>query len=500
MRFLVTSKEMKEYDDNNTITKIGIPSMVLMERAALALRDAILERIKEPTTVLIVAGVGNNGADGLALARMLAEKNCAVTVCVVGDENKATQEWKQQKEILTHYECNIMNGHTATDALACYVQAQARFDVLVDALFGVGLNREVGSPYCEVISLMNKINAYKVAADMPSGICATTGKVLGNAFRAELTVTFAFAKRGLFLYPGADFAGQCIVADIGISKQSFAQHLPGVFYYEEDPASLLPDRCNSGNKGTFGKVLVVAGFEKMVGAAVLCAKAALQTGAGMVKVICPEENRIILQEAGPEVLYGGTDTLAESLLWADAVAIGPGLGKSKEAFRLLEAVLQAGQLPLVLDADAINLVAEKQELQDLLREYPCEKIMTPHMGEWARLEEENIAKLKESVFDAACETSLKYGAVMVCKDARTVIADMEGRICLNISGNNGMATAGSGDVLTGIIAALCAQGSAAFESASVGAYLHGLAGDGARDIYSEYGVTAGRIVENIRKI
>ncbi len=499
MKFLVTPSEMKEYD-NNTITKIGIPSMVLMERAALALRDAILERISNPTTALIIAGVGNNGADGLALARMLAEKGCAVTVCVIGEEGKATQEWKQQRAILTHYECNIMAGETAMDALVCYAEVQAKFDVLVDALFGVGLNREVRSPYDEILTNMNAIDAFKVAADIPSGICANTGKVLGTAFRADVTVTFAFAKRGLFLYPGADYAGQCVVADIGISKESFWEHEPGIFYYDESPAELLPNRCKSGNKGTFGKVLIVAGFEKMAGAAILCARAALQTGAGMVKVICPEENRGILQGAVPEVLYGGTDTLTESLQWADVIAIGPGLGKSEEALTLLKSLLQIGKLPLILDADAINLVAENPALKELLREYPCEKILTPHMGEWSRLENDSIANLKENVFAAAGESAKKYAAVMVCKDARTVVADITGKICLNISGNDGMATAGSGDVLTGIIASLRAQGSGAFESASVGVYLHGLAGDAARDIYSEYGVTAGRIVENIVKM
>lgn len=499
MKFLVTPSEMKEYD-NNTISKIGIPSMVLMERASLALRDTIFEKIGRPDTALIVVGVGNNGADGLALARMLVQNGCMVTVCVVGEECKATQEWKQQKEILIHYECNILDGQTAVDALTCYAEAKAKFDVLVDALFGVGLNRELTAHYYDVISCMNNIHAYKVAADIPSGICGKTGKVLGNAFRADVTVTFAFAKIGLFLYPGADYTGQCVVADIGISKQSFMEHEPHIFYYDEDPLSLLPNRCKSGNKGTFGKVLIIAGFEKMAGAAILCAKAALQTGAGMVKVICPQENRGILQGAVPEVLYGGLDTLTESLLWADVVAIGPGLGRSEESYNILKTLLQIAKLPLILDADAINLVAETQELKDMLKDYPYDKIMTPHMGEWSRLENDTIIYLKENVFDVSCETASKYGAVMVCKDARTVVADTNGKICLNTSGNNGMATAGSGDVLTGIIAALCAQGKGAFESASVGVYLHGLAGDDARDIYSEYGVTAGRVVENIMKM
>ncbi len=498
MKYIVTPGEMKEYD-NNTITKIGIPSMVLMERAAIAIRDAINQNIGKPTTALIVAGVGNNGADGLALARMLTEQGCTVTVCVFGNEDKATTEWKQQKEILTHYACDIVAGPVAVETLACFARSQAKFDVLADALFGVGLNREVCSPYAEAIAFMNAINGYKVSADIPSGICGSTGKVLGCAFRADLTVTFAFAKRGILLYPGADYAGQCVVADIGISEQSFLEREPGVFYYDEDPANLLPDRNKSGNKGTFGKVLIIAGFEKMIGAAILCAKAALQTGAGMVKVICPEENRAILQGAVPEVLYAGPDSIWGNLEWADVVIVGPGFGKSKQAENLLKQILENGKLPLVLDADAINLVAENQEIKEALKNYTGEKILTPHMGEWARLERKTVSELKEAIFDTACQSAGAYGAVMVCKDARTVTA-AQNRVCLNISGNNGMATAGSGDVLAGIIGALRAQGSSAFESAAVGVYIHGLAGDGARDIYTEYGVTAGRIVENIRKI
>lgn len=499
MKYIVTSSEMKEYD-NNTITKIGIPAMVLMERAALCLRDAIYEKVINPATALVVAGVGNNGADGLALARMLSERGCKVTVCVCGKEAKATEEWKQQRKILSYYACEIFTEQTAVDALDFYARSQARFDVLADALFGVGLNREICSPYAEAITCMNKINAYKVATDIPSGISADTGKVLGIAFRADLTVTFGFAKRGMLLYPGADYCGQYIVADIGISSKSFLDKQPKLFYYDEEPVSLLPSRCKSGNKGTFGKVLIIAGFDKMVGAAILCAKAAMQSGAGMVKVICPEENRGILQGAVPEVLYGGTETLEENLQWADVVVIGPGLGKSQQAEVVLHQFLREASLPVVIDADAINLIAEKPVLREALKKYSHEKILTPHMGEWARLEQCSVAALKESVFEAACESSMNYGAVMVCKDARTVVADETGRICLNVSGNNGMATAGSGDVLAGIIGALRAQGCDAFESASAGVYLHGTAGDRARDFYSEYGVTAGRIVENICKI
>ncbi len=499
MKFVVTPKEMKEYD-NNAITKIGIPAMVLMERAALSMRDAIRKLQLHGNTALIVSGVGNNGADGLALARLLSEDGFEVTVCMIGKTEKMTTECCLQKSILMHYPVTFLEGEEAEKTIHFLADTHAGFTVLVDALFGVGLNRALEGTFAEVLQCMNHITAYKIAADIPSGISGDSGKVLGIAFQADLTITFAFIKRGLLLYPGSDYAGQLKVADIGMNRQSFCGEEPGLFCYDESPEQLMPVRNPAGNKGTFGKVLLIAGWEQMAGAAILCAKAALRMGAGMVKVICPKENRAILQTAVPEVLYGTMEDITESLKWADVVAAGPGLGRSKRAEDVLKDILENASLPLVLDADALNIIRANKLLEELLFRYAAPKIMTPHMGEWAGLTNKSIAELKEDIFCNAVESAHKYNAVMVCKDARTVIADRDGTICVNVSGNNGMATAGSGDVLTGMIAGLLAQNKDAFRSASVGVYLHGLAGDKARDIYTEYGVTAGRIVENIAEM
>ncbi len=491
MRYIVTADEMREYD-KNTIEQIGIPGLVLMERAAMAVASEITKRFTEET-VFIVCGVGNNGGDGLALARILMDLHFDVTICVVGDTARASESWKQQRRILEHYSPKIIEEMTL-------VQGKS-YTVVVDALFGVGLSRDITGRYALAIQHMNDLSAYKVAVDIPSGISSDNGRVLGCAFQADVTVTFAFAKLGMYKAKAREYIGRCVLADIGINEKAFLDSGPGYFTYDEMPHMLMPQRTPDGNKGTFGKVLVVAGFEHMIGAGILCARAALEMGSGMVKVICPAENRAILQATLPDVLYGDTDDLQDSLSWADVVVIGPGLGTSNQATRVLEQVLALSMLPIVVDADALNLISKNESLKDALKSYVGEKILTPHMGELSRLTRNEMAYLKENVTDVAKEWSKEYHCNMVCKDARTVVVGWNREmVYLNTSGNSGMATAGSGDVLAGIIAALLAQKEQAFDASCKGVYLHGLTGDEAASVHSEYGVTASRIIENIKAL
>ncbi len=497
MQYIVTAEEMKEYD-NNTIEYIGIPGLVLMERAALKVKEAILEEIKELQSVLIVAGVGNNGGDGLALARLFSAEGVRVTVCCFGNLNKATESFCVQKKILEHYPVDFWEGEKALERLKEYACERTNFDVIVDALFGVGLSRPLEGIYREIILALNKVRGFKVAVDIPSGICANTGKELGGSFAADMTVTFGFGKRGLFLFPGVYSVGKLVVADIGIDERSFMDHSPGVFTYRDNPCKYMPVRKKDGNKGTFGKVLLIAGFEKMAGAAVLSATAALRMGAGMVKVILAPENRSILQASLPEVMCAEASELASCLAWADVVAIGPGLGKSEAVKALFKEVLEQSDLPLIVDADALNILSEVESIKEACRAYKGVKILTPHMGEWSRLTGKSVLELKEAFFGNAAKNALDLNAIMVCKDARTLVVHPDGRMYLNTTGNNGMATAGCGDVLTGAIAALLGQGEDAFAMVTAAVYLHGLAGDLAFETYTEYGVTAGRLVDNLR--
>jgi NAD(P)H-hydrate epimerase len=223
-------------------------------------------------------------------------------------------------------------------------------------------------------------------------------------------------------------------------------------------------------------------------------------GAGMVKVLSPAQNRSIIQTAVPELLYGEVSDLENSLNWADVVVIGPGLGQKDDAVRILHDLLWKGQHPLIMDADALNLMSKKPEIQELARKYTYPMIFTPHMMELSRLTGVNLKDLKVDLLSIAKKLAKEYHSVVVCKDAVTIVVQEEDVTYLNLTGNNGMATAGSGDVLTGIIGALLGQGENPFEAATKGVYLHGLAGDKARDIYTEYGVTASRLIENIRSM
>lgn len=491
MKYIVTGDEMKEYD-NNTIIHQGIPALELMENAAKNLFDHVCKFQPIEKKVLILCGVGNNGGDGLALARLLLQTDIAIDVCIMGDTNKGTESFKTQLSRLDSYCANFISKEEFLNSTV------DKYSILIDALFGVGLSREIKGDYALIIEKCNTLQGYKLAVDIPSGICANTGKVLGCAFQADCTISFAYGKLGLYLYPGASYAGEIKIADIGITDVSFESNSPKIFTYDANPLEYLPKRVPDGNKGTFGKVLVIAGFDTMVGAAILCSRAALQMGAGMVKVICPLENRSILQTAVPEVLYGDVNSLWESIAWTDVIIIGPGLGKSHEVSKIIEEILTQSQLPLVLDADALNLFSMNEKLQGQLRDYEGDKILTPHVGELARLAQMSIKEVKDNLLNVAKSIAKEYHCIVVSKDARTFVTDGEGPAYLNTSGNNGMATAGSGDVLAGMIGALIGQGLKTFEAACVGVYLHGLAGDFARDFYTEYGVTASRLIENIR--
>ena len=392
---------------------------------------------------------------------------------------------------------------------------EREYDIIVDAIFGIGLKRPLEGIFAEAVAYVNGSGAFVLSVDIPSGVGADTGRILGCAVRADVTVTFAFLKRGLLLYPGASCAGRVRLAQIGITEESFQGKLPAAFTFRRNAPLPLPERDPNGNKGTFGKVLLAAGSPGMAGAAVLSARAVLGAGAGMVRVLCGEENRSILQAAAPEAMlalygeaagpdgagYGRTpsDAFRDARGWADVVAAGCGLGRSREAQELIRLILTETEKPLVLDADGINILAADRALLDhvcRMREAGgAPLILTPHPGELGRLAQTDMETLLSDPVSVCTEWAGRLNAVVLCKTAATAAADPQGRVYINHSGNSGMATAGSGDVLTGIIAGLLAQGMEPFEAACLGVYLHGLAGDAAAARAGEYAVTAGRLLE-----
>lgn len=496
MKYVVDAREMKHYEET-VINTLGVPPMVLQERAAMAVAEEICHwagseglRAAEKK-LLVVAGSGNNGADGLAVARILSMEGWQVTVYQTGPAGHSTREWERQYKIIGYYPVRMVSNWP-----------QEEYTIIVDALFGIGLSRQIQGEYAEIVKELNRRPGYKLSVDVPSGVHAESGKIMGEAVRADKTVTFGWAKKGLLYYPGAACAGDVVVKEIGINHTCFeaAGRRPGMFYYDEPAGALLPERRADGHKGSFGKVLLIAGFEQMPGAAVLAARAAYHTGAGMVKVLCPEENRTIVQTAVPEALWGSPESWRQGCEWADVVAIGPGLGKNSRVKEILAGVLRECALPLVLDADALNLIAGDMSLQLMTAEQGGGgrgMVLTPHEGELARLSGKTVEQIREDREHAARILAQDLHCVLVCKGARTLICREQGENCVNLTGDSGMGTAGSGDVLSGVIAALLAQGMDVFRAAGVGVYLHGLAGELAAAGHSSYGVTAGNLAESI---
>ncbi len=503
--YLVSSEEMKRYD-RNTIEYFGVPSPVLMERAALAAAEEIEARCKTGKKVLVVAGCGNNGGDGVAVGRILLLDGYDVEICLIGSREKCSRETEMQLGIAEKYGCLIQNKI-----------GDGEYDIIVDALFGIGLSRKLEGIYAEAVREINSKDAFVCALDIPSGIHADTGEVMGVAAAADLTVTFAFRKLGHILYPGCKYAGEVVCRQMGITEESFLGKKPRAYTRQGTACGLLPYREPGGNKGTFGKVLVVAGSRNMSGACKLCTESAYRAGAGMVKAVTPEENRLAVQLGVPEALLlpypaweeeglsGQSremeEKMREAFAWADAVVAGPGIGTGKEAERLLEWCLTQTEKPLVLDADAINLLAGREHLRLYLEEHRAagrKLIMTPHVGEFARLYGCSAAEAKNGLAQKAKELADRYGCVMAAKDARTVVTccGKDGWY-VNTSGNDGMATAGMGDVLAGMIGGLLAQGMEAAEAAVVGVYIHGMAGDLAAEEMGRYSLTAGDVIRTL---
>lgn len=502
--YVVSAEEMKTYD-RNTIDYYGVPSLVLMERAALAVADEIEKRFEKGQRVLVVAGCGNNGGDGIAVGRILLQRGYYVDVCLLGSREKSSEETKTQIKIIEKYGCPVQSKIENIE-----------YDIMIDALFGIGLGRKVEGNWAQTIEKMNRSRAFVCAVDIASGIDADTGAVMGTAVKADMTVTFAFKKLGHLRYPGCEYGGELICTDIGITQDSFFGRYPEVYTYEKGETEGMPGRAADGNKGTFGKVLVIAGSLNMSGACELCARSAYRMGAGMVKIITAEENRVIIQKNIPEALlrtYGKNDEeelfyqgVREDMNWADCIVIGPGLGKSRQSYQLLKTVMIHGDTDLLVDADGLNLIAENEELKHWLEQAgksSCRRqmIMTPHMAEFARLYGCTMEEAKENILSAPGKLAKKYGCVVVCKDARTVVADgsREG-IYLNTTGNDGMATAGTGDVLAGVIGGLLAQGMRAGEAAALGVYIHGKAGDMVAEEKGRYSLMAGDLIEVLEKI
>ena len=481
MRYLPDGNWIKRAD-THTIQDIGIPSVVLMERAALKVVEFLEQKNINTEKTLVVCGSGNNGGDGFAVARLLSAEGKEVTVLFAGKESSMTEDCVLQAKIAQN------QGVTIVTELP-----RDEYNVIIDAIFGVGLSREVSGHYAGLIQQMNRMSGIKIAIDIPSGICSGTGKVLGCAFRADITVTFQCEKLGMAWFPGTEYSGEITVAEIGIDTGIFCDNQEISYTLDSlDLPGMLPVRIKNSHKGTYGKLLMITGSKGMAGAAFLSAQAAYTAGAGLVRIYTDESNRSILQQLIPEAVvstYTGYNEqeLKELLEWADVVCIGCGLGKSEVSAKLLEQTLKWADVPCIIDADGINLLSMKPQL---LTERNTPTIQTPHMKEMSGLIGCSVAELSERRLEILRQFTGTYPAVCVLKDARTIVAEDNRQYFINTAGNQAMAKAGAGDVLAGLIAGFSAQKMGAYDSAVLGVFLHALAGDEAKRQMGSYSVLA----------
>jgi NAD(P)H-hydrate epimerase len=478
------SSAMKAAD--TAAIRAGVPSLELMENAAAAIAEELCSRYPGWQRVVVVCGPGNNGGDGLAAARLLAGRGVKAVVFTLGDAAAYRGDAADNAARARAWglELTPLSRRGGREKLAA---ALAEADGAVDALFGTGLSRGLSGPAASAVNVLNRAGRDVVAADLPSGLSADEGGIPGPCVRADLTVTFAAPKVCHVLFPARQQCGQVVVRDIGISRAILARVGGKLEQVEpEDIRRLLPARPLDAHKGDFGRLAVIAGSRGKTGAAILCARAALRSGAGLVTVFCPESLEEAVVTALPETMTRGFEekrgalsgkagrALVEELASFDAVAAGPGLGTAAGTVAALEELVRRAEIPLVGDADFLNAFAGRASA---LARRPAATILTPHPGEAGRLLDETSREVQADRRRAAAALSRRARAVVVLKGAGSLVATPDGRIAVNPTGTPLLATAGSGDVLTGAIGALLAAGLPAREAAMAGTYLHGAAAE-----------------------
>lgn len=505
---LVTAEQMRAID-RQLIEGLGIPGIALMENAGVAAAQVVWEELERQggRRVCILAGRGNNGGDGFVMARHLANR-AQVDVFLLGQKERLQGDARTNLEICERLGLTVTEVLDAA-ALGAVKTSLEQADVVVDALLGTGLQSAPREPIASAIRLINDRRKPVVAVDVPSGLESDTGRVHEDCcVQATRTVTFGAAKIGLMVYPGLSYAGDVTIADIGVPPALLnAPEINVGLTTAADVRAIWPRRAPDAHKGSCGHALLFAGSLGMTGAAMLSARAALRVGAGLVTVAGPESLNPILETALPEILtvpLPETDRqsiaatalpYATSLLGrATAVAVGPGLSQHPQTGEFVRGLVAAGPHPLVLDADALNLLAAGER--------PCfgadrPTILTPHPGEMARLLKRSVREIQADRLAAAREAAATFQALVALKGARTVIATPEGQVAINPTGNPGLASGGTGDVLTGIIVGLLAQGMEPWDAAVAGTYLHGLAADLAVDQGCEAALIAGDVVDKL---
>jgi NAD(P)H-hydrate epimerase len=505
---IVLSAEQMREVDRLTIHKYGVPSLVLMERAGEAITQALMERFGSVAHkgVLIIAGKGNNGGDGLVVARLLKRKRIPCQVALLARKEELSPDAAQNLQAYSNLRGSVVEITAGNlELLSQQMEGKA---ILVDAILGTGVKNEVRGLYAEAITLMNASGLPIVAVDMPSGLDSDTGKSLGAAIQAEMTVTLGYPKLGQVIYPGVDCVGDLVVADIGLDSAATAEAVPNTeILTPEEIKWLVPRRAADSHKGTYGHLLVIAGGRGKTGAAILACRAAMRTGAGLVTLAGPRSLNDIFASSLVEVM---TEPLGEGVVeelpslnneeWhrllerKNAVVFGPGIGVSDDTRTALRWLLKNLDVPWVIDADGLNNLAVDIGRLRAARTPP---VLTPHPGEMARLIGEDTAAVNRNRVGVARSFALENRCHVVLKGARTIIATADGKVFINPTGNPGMASGGMGDVLAGMLGALLGQGLTPEDSMNLGVFLHGFVGDRMAEEKGPTGIIASDLVDGL---
>ncbi|MCI8404984.1 MAG: NAD(P)H-hydrate dehydratase [Clostridia bacterium] len=482
----------------------GIPSIVLMENAAIACVKALKEDFDNlrGKRAAIFCGKGNNGGDGFAIARHLYNAGAEVSVYLVCG-NEFNGDAKINFDIITEMNINI-DVISDTEHLRYIIRAH---DMIIDAIYGTGIHGSVSGISYDVINDINENSAYILSVDVPSGINSDSGEICGICVRADRTVTFAAYKVGMLMFPAADYTGRVTVADISIPDYIIEnQNITINVTDGEFIRKHFPKRENNSQKGDYGKLLVIAGSAGMTGAAYLSSQAAVLAGSGLVTLALPsclngameakttEVMTVPLEDIGGHISSNARERVLECVEKADAVLIGPGLGRSIDIARVIEAVLENSKVPVIIDADGINAAAKNM---DILSGCACPVIFTPHTVEMVRLTGLEPDYIEENRLVVSKEFAEEYGVTVILKGHHTIVTGLRGEQYINITGNSGLATGGSGDVLAGITASFIARGVEESIAAAMAVYIHGLAGDMAMEKYGIEAVTASAVMKNV---
>jgi NAD(P)H-hydrate epimerase len=500
---LVTAAQMRAID-RDAIERAGIPGPELMENAGRGIADEILsDHIKEPSTsrTVVFCGKGNNGGDGFVVARCLAQEGVQVSVYCIGTPDELSEDarlnYDRAKELgLTLRQITDIND--LPDMLEC--------DIIVDAVFGTGFAGAPRGIAEALIEYINRQNVETIAVDMPSGLNADTGEHDGGVVEADSTYTLALPKYGLFLSPGREVSGTVETIPIGIPEAVVErQGLEVELMTPELIAELLPLRPPDGHKGDFGKVLLVAGSTGLTGAAVMAGQACARSGSGLVKIACPRTVQPVIASHLIEVMSHPLPDVAKKGALAvrslgeirallrehDALVLGPGIGCHRETFDLVRRLLDKLATPAIVDADGLNALAEHLEI---IRECAAPMVLTPHPGEFTRLTGETVPDNIHEKIALVRHVATDLGVIIVLKGSPTIVGQPGGPVYLNQTGNEGMASGGSGDVLSGMIGSFLGQGMTAIEAALAGVFIHGLAGDLAAEKLTSRAMIAGDII------